>query len=161
VAFGFAIYLGYVDREGQNTHVVYLVAVQLAHATGARSLQRAGTQRFRQELCPYRLGLDRRHGRVDGGGLPRQGWCGFLARVGRHLIRVGPARAVRRSCRSWPSAGSGRAASNRRAVIVGGGQAAEDLIKVLEASPINEPTSLIIMNKPSCHSETISTKLRY
>ena len=52
--------------------------------------------------------------------------------------------------------------------IVGGGQAAEDLIKVLEASPINEPTSpineptsLIIMNKPSCHSETISTKLRY
>jgi hypothetical protein len=46
-------------------------------------------------------------------------------------------------------------------VIVGGSQAAEDLIKVLEASPINEPTSLIIMNKPSCHSETISTKLRY
>jgi hypothetical protein len=38
-ALGFAIYLGYVEREGQSTHAVYLVTVLTAALANALMLQ--------------------------------------------------------------------------------------------------------------------------
>jgi Undecaprenyl-phosphate glucose phosphotransferase len=141
-ALGFAIYLGYVEREGQSTHVVYLVTVLAAAVANTLMLQaldlysvpalNAFVRSFARIAVAWTVVMA---GLTAGA---------FLGKVGADFSRVwiatwylsglfvlfGERLVVSQLVKGWIRQGR----LNRRAVIVGGGQAAEDLIKALEAS---------------------------
>jgi Undecaprenyl-phosphate glucose phosphotransferase len=141
-ALGFAIYLGYVEREGQNTHVVYLVTVLTAAVANSLMLQaldlysvpalNAFVRSFTQIALAWTVVMA---GLMAGAFLGKVGadfsrvWIatwyvsGLLALFGERLV-------VSQLVKGWIREGR----LNRRAVIIGGGKAAEDLIKALEAS---------------------------
>ena len=141
-SLGFIIYLLYVEREGPPTHLVYLVAVLLAAAANTLILQALGlytlpafsafVRSFARIAVAWTL--------VVAGLMP----LAFFVKVGADFSRVwivswyvsalsalfaerlGLSLLVRR----WTKEGR----LNRRAVIVGGGPEAEQLIAALEAS---------------------------
>jgi Undecaprenyl-phosphate glucose phosphotransferase len=141
-ALGFAIYLGYVEREGQSAHIIYLGAVLTAAAANTLMLQA-----FDLYSVPALSAFVRSFTRL---GL---GWTvvvaglmavAFFGKVGADFSRVwiatwyvsallvlfGERLALSQLVKRWIREGR----LNRRAVIVGGGQEAEELIKALEAS---------------------------
>jgi FlaA1/EpsC-like NDP-sugar epimerase len=142
VALGFAIYLGYVEREGQNAHLVYFAAVVTAAVANTLMLQAfdlynvpafsAFVRSFTRIALAWTLVM---------GGLMAGA---FFGKVGTDFSRVwivtwyasallalfGERLALSLLVRRWIRDGR----LNRRAVIVGGGPEAEDLIKALEAS---------------------------
>jgi FlaA1/EpsC-like NDP-sugar epimerase len=141
-ALGFAIYLGYVEREGQSTHVVYLVTVLTAALATSLMLQafdlysvsalNAFVRSFTRIAVAWTLVMA---GLTAGA---------FLGKIGADFSRVwialwylsglfvlfGERLVVSQLVKRWIKQGR----LNRRAVIIGGGEAAEDLIKALEAS---------------------------
>ncbi len=131
------------SARARSAHFIYLSVVLIAAAANTLLLQTfklysvPALQRVRQELRAHRARLDVGHRRPDGACLLREARRRFLAGVDRDLVRVDAAGAVRRAARSSRSSSrrwirEGRL--NRRAVIVGGGTEAEELIKALEAS---------------------------
>jgi Undecaprenyl-phosphate glucose phosphotransferase len=141
-ALGFVIYLGYVEGKGQNAHVVYLATVLIAALANTLLLQ--GSDLY---SVPALSAFVRSFARI---GLA---WTvvmaglmagAFLGKVGADFSRVwiagwylsglavlfGERLAVSFLVRRWIREGR----LNRRAMIVGGGPPAEDLIKALEAS---------------------------
>jgi Undecaprenyl-phosphate glucose phosphotransferase len=141
-ALGFAIYLGYVEREGQSTHAVYLVTVLTAALATSLMLQafdlysvsalNAFVRSFTRIAAAWTLVMA---GLTAGA---------FLGKIGADFSRVwialwylsglfvlfGERLVVSQLVKRWIRQGR----LNRRAVIIGGGEAAEDLIKALEAS---------------------------
>jgi Undecaprenyl-phosphate glucose phosphotransferase len=141
-ALGFAIYLGYVEREGESTHAVYLVTVLTAALANSLMLQAfdlysvsalsAFVRSFTRIATAWTLVMA---GLTAGA---------FLGKVGADFSRVwialwylsglfvlfGERLVVSQLVKRWIRQGR----LNRRAVIIGGGEAAEDLIKALEAS---------------------------
>jgi Undecaprenyl-phosphate glucose phosphotransferase len=141
-ALGFAIYLGYVEREGQSAHLIYLVAVVTAAAANTLMLQAfdlysvpalgAFVRSFTRLALAWTLVMA---GLMAGA---------FFGKVGADFSRVwiatwyasallvlfGERLALSQLVRRWIREGR----LNRRAVIVGGGHEAEELIKALEAS---------------------------
>ena len=142
-ALGFAIYLGYVEREGQGAHIVYLAAVLTAAAANTLLLQA-----FDLYNVPAFNSFVRSFARIA------FAWTivvaglmagAFFGKVGADFSRVwiahwyvsallmlfGERLALSQLVRGWVREGR----LNRRAVIVGGGPETEELIKALEASP--------------------------
>jgi len=141
-ALGFAIYLGYVEREGQSTHLVYLAAVLTAAAANTLMFQAfdlysvpalsAFVRSFTRIILAWTLVMA---GLMAGA---------FFGKIGADFSRVwmaswygaallalfGERLALSTLIRRWIKEGR----LNRRAVIVGGGHEAEELIKALEAS---------------------------
>jgi len=139
---GFGIYLGYVEREAQSTHFVYLAVVAGAAAANTLMLQTldlysvpsltAFVRSFTRIIFAWTLVV---------AGLMA---TAFFAKVGAEFSRVwiatwyvsallvlfGERLAVAQFVKMWIRQGR----LNRRAVIVGGGHQAEELIKALEAS---------------------------
>lgn len=141
-ALGFAIYLGYVEREGQSAHIIYLGAVLTAAAANTLMLQA-----FDLYSVPALSAFVRSFTRLA------LGWTvvvagmmavAFFGKVGADFSRVwiatwyvsallvlfGERLALSQLVKRWIREGR----LNRRAVVVGGGQEAEELIKALEAS---------------------------
>jgi Undecaprenyl-phosphate glucose phosphotransferase len=141
-ALGFAIYLGYVEREGQSAHVIYLAAVLTAAAANTLMLQVLDLYGV-----PALSAFVRSFARIA------LGWTfvvvglmvgAFFGKVGADFSRVWIASwyvsallmlfserlVLSRLVRGWIREGR----LNRRAVIVGGGAETEELIKALEAS---------------------------
>ena len=139
---GFAVYLGYVAREGESAHLIYLVAVFTAAAANTLLLQA-----FDLYNVPALAAFVRSFTRIA------LAWTvvvaglmagAFFGKVGADFSRVwivawyasallalfGERLLVSRLVRHWIREGR----LNRRAVIVGGGPEAETLIKALEAS---------------------------
>ena len=141
-ALGFAIYLGYVEREGQSAHLIYLATVLTAAAANSLMLQafdlysvpalNAFVRSFTSIAVAWTLVMA---GLMAGA---------FFGKVGADFSRVwiatwyaaallvlfGERLGCRMLVRRWIREGR----LNRRAVIVGGGEEAEELIKALEAS---------------------------
>jgi Undecaprenyl-phosphate glucose phosphotransferase len=141
-ALGFAIYFGYVEREGQSAPLIYLVAVVTAAAANTLMLQAfdlysvpalsAFVRSFTRLALAWTLVMA---GLMAGA---------FFGKVGADFSRVwivtwyvsallvlfGERLALSQLVRRWIREGR----LNRRAVIVGGGHEAEELIKALEAS---------------------------
>lgn len=141
-ALGFAIYLGYVEREGQSAHFVYLVAVLTAAAANTLMLQA-----FDLYSVPSLSAFIRSFARIGlAWSLVMAGLMAgaFFGKVGADFSRVwmatwyvsallmlfGERLVLSQLVRDWIREGR----LNRRAVIVGGGAEAEELIKALEAS---------------------------
>lgn len=139
---GFGIYLGYVERDGESIHVVYLGAVVIAAFANMAIFQTLGLYQL-----PGFSGFVRGFTRVV------FGWTvvmagmmslAFFVKVGAEFSRVwiavwfasglvalfGERLALSFLARRWIKEGR----LYRRAVIVGGGREAEQLIKALEAS---------------------------
>jgi Undecaprenyl-phosphate glucose phosphotransferase len=139
---GFAIYLAYVEREGQSAHLVYLGAVLLAAATNMLIFQALDLYRV-----PAFSNFVRSFARIS------VAWTAvmagmmtlaFFVKIGADFSRVwiaswyssallalfGERIALSLLSRRWIREGR----LYRRAVIVGGGPEAEELIKALEAS---------------------------
>jgi len=139
---GFAIYLAYVEREGSSAHFVYLAAVGIAAAATILILQVLDLYRvsaftsfvrsFARIAVAWTL--------VIAGMMS----LAFFVKVGADFSRVwiatwyasslaalfGERLVLSSLARHWIRTGR----LNRRAVIVGGGAEAEELIKALEAS---------------------------
>jgi Undecaprenyl-phosphate glucose phosphotransferase len=139
---GFAIYLGYVEREGMHTHIIYLVAVVTAATATVLTFQAfnlyqvtafsAFVRSFTRIVFAWSL--------VVAGMMT----LAFFGKVGADFSRVWIATwyaaaltllfaerlTLSRLVRQWIKEGR----LSRRAVIVGGGPQAEELIKALEAS---------------------------
>ena len=139
---GFAIYLLYVEREGTSAHLVYFMAVVIAAAANTFMLQVFNLYRL-----PAFTAFARSFTRVAfAWSMVIAGMMSlaFFVKVGADFSRVWIAAwyaaalgglfaerlAVSLLARSWIKHGR----LNRRAVIVGGGPEAEELIKALEAS---------------------------
>ena len=141
-ALGFAIYLAYVERDGSSAHLVYFVAVAIASAANTLMLQL-----FNLYRVPAFTAFARSFTRIA------FAWSmvvvgmmslAFFVKVGADFSRVWIATwyaaalgglfaerlALSFLARSWIRHGR----LSRRAVIVGGGHEAEELIKALEAS---------------------------
>jgi Undecaprenyl-phosphate glucose phosphotransferase len=139
---GFAIYLGYVEREAESAHVIYLAVVVTAAAANTLMLQT-----FDLYSLPALTAFVRSFARIA------LAWTlvvaglmagAFFGKVGADFSRVwiatwyasallvlfGERLALSQLVRRWIREGR----LNRRAVIVGGGHEAEELIKALEAS---------------------------
>jgi Undecaprenyl-phosphate glucose phosphotransferase len=139
---GFAVYLGYVAREGETAHLVYLAAVFTAAAANTLLLQA-----LELYSVPALSAFVRSFTRIA------LAWTvvvaglmvgAFFGKVGEDFSRVwiatwfatalfalfGERLLVSWLVRHWIREGR----LNRRAVIVGGGAEAEALIKALEAS---------------------------
>jgi Undecaprenyl-phosphate glucose phosphotransferase len=139
---GFAIYLGYVEREAESAHVIYLAVVVTAAAANTLMLQT-----FDLYSLPALTAFVRSFARIA------LAWTlvvaglmagAFFGKVGAEFSRVwivtwyvsallmlfGERLAVSQLAKRWIREGR----LNRRAVIVGGGHQAEELIKALEAS---------------------------
>jgi Undecaprenyl-phosphate glucose phosphotransferase len=139
---GFAIYLGYVEREGMHSHIIYLVAVLIAATATMLTLQA-----FNLYEIPAFSAFVRSFTRIF------FAWSmvvvgmmalAFFGKVGADFSRVWIATwyaaalsmlfaerlALSLLAKRWIREGR----LNRRAVIVGGGREAEELIKALEAS---------------------------
>ncbi len=139
---GFAIYLGYVEREGQSAHVVYLAAVLSAAAANTLMFQSfdlysvpalsAFVKSFARIAVAWSLVMA---GLTAGAFLGKvgadfsRGWIAIWYVSGLFVL-FGERLALSQLVKSWIREGR----LNRRAVIVGGGPAAEELIKALEAS---------------------------
>ena len=141
-ALGFAIYVGYVEREGLSAHVVYLAAVLTGAAANALMFQSfdlysvpalsSFVRSFTRIIVAWTLVVA---GLMAGA---------FFGKMGADFSRVwiaiwyvsaifalfGERLALSQLVKRWIREGR----LNRRAVIVVGGQAAEELIKALEAS---------------------------
>jgi Undecaprenyl-phosphate glucose phosphotransferase len=141
-ALGFVIYLAYVEREGASTHLIYLAAVLIAATANTLTLQAlnlyeipalsAFVRSFTRIIFAWSL--------VVGGMMA----LAFFGKVGADFSRVWIASwyvsalsslfaerlALSLLAKRWIREGR----LNRRAVIVGGGHEAEELIKALEAS---------------------------
>ncbi len=139
---GFAIYLGYVEREGMHTHVIYLIAVLTAASATILTFQAfnlyqitafsAFVRSFTRIVLAWSMVV---------AGLMA---LAFFGKVGADFSRVWIATwyvsalamlfaerlVLSRLTRNWIKEGR----LSRRAVIVGGGFQAEALIKALEAS---------------------------
>ncbi|HZP08501.1 undecaprenyl-phosphate glucose phosphotransferase [Methyloceanibacter sp.] len=139
---GFAIYLGYVEREGMHTHIIYLVAVVTAATATVLTFQTfnlyqvtafsAFVRSFTRIVLAWSM--------VVAGMMT----LAFFGKVGADFSRVWIATwyasalavlfaerlVLSRLVRKWIREGR----LSRRAVIVGGGLQAEELIKALEAS---------------------------
>jgi FlaA1/EpsC-like NDP-sugar epimerase len=139
---GFAIYLGYVEREGMHSHVIYLIAVVIAATATTLTFQAfnlyqveafsAFVRSFTRIIIAWTL--------VVVGMMA----LAFFGKVGADFSRVwiatwyfaaltmlfGERFALSLLARRWIKEGR----LSRRAVIVGGGREAEELIKALEAS---------------------------
>ncbi len=139
---GFAIYLAYVEEKGQSAHLVYLAAVLIAAAATALMFQA-----FDLYNVPALSAFIRSFSRITlGWSLVVAGLMAgaFFAKIGADFSRVwivtwyglallalfGERLALSALVRRWIREGR----LNRRAVIVGGGEEAEALIKALEAS---------------------------
>ncbi len=141
-ALGFAIYLGYVEREAQSAHLIYLGVALTAAAANTLMLQT-----FDLYSVPALTAFVRSFTRIA------LAWTlvvaglmagAFFGKVGADFSRVwiatwygsallvlfGERLVVSQLVKSWIREGR----LNRRAVIVGGGHQAEELIKALEAS---------------------------
>ena len=139
---GFAIYLGYVERDEQSAHLIYLAVVLTAAAANTLMLQT-----FDLYSVPALSAFVRSFTRIA------VAWTlvvaglmagAFFGKVGADFSRVwiatwyvsallmlfGERLAVAQFVKGWIREGR----LNRRAVIVGGGHEAEELIKALEAS---------------------------
>jgi Undecaprenyl-phosphate glucose phosphotransferase len=141
-ALGFAIYLGYVEREGQSAHLIYLVAVVTAAAANTLMLQAfdlysvpalsAFVRSFTRLALAWTLVMA---GLMAGAFFGKVGadfsrvWIATWY-VSALLVLFGERLALSQLVRRWIREGR----LNRRAVIVGGGHEAEELIKALEAS---------------------------
>jgi Undecaprenyl-phosphate glucose phosphotransferase len=140
--FGFAIYLAYVERDGQTAHLVYLAAVLTAAL--ANSLM---FQAFDLYSVPALSAFVKSFSRIVlGWSLVMAGLMAgaFFGKIGADFSRVWIATwygsaltalfverlVLSALVRRWIREGR----LNRRAVIVGGGPEAEGLIKALEAS---------------------------
>jgi Undecaprenyl-phosphate glucose phosphotransferase len=139
---GFAVYLGYVAREGETAHLVYLLAVITAAAANTLLLQALELYSV-QALGAFVRSFTRiaLAWTVVVAGLMVSA---FFGKVGADFSRVwiatwyvsalialfGERLVVSLLVRRWIREGR----LNRRAVIVGGGPEAESLIKALEAS---------------------------
>lgn len=141
-ALGFGIYLAYVEREGENAHLVYLGAVLIAATANMLMFQALDLYRvpafsafvrsFTRITVAWTL--------VMGGMMA----LAFFGKVGAEFSRVWIATwylsalfalfserlALSLLAKRWIKEGR----LSRRAVIVGGGHEAEELIKALEAS---------------------------
>ncbi len=139
---GFAIYLLYVEREGTSTHVIYLAAVLIAATANILTFQvfnlyevpafSAFVRSFTRVVFAWSMVVV---GMIS---------LAFFGKVGADFSRVWIASwyvsalsalfaerlALSVMARRWIKEGR----LNRRAVIVGGGREAEELIKALEAS---------------------------
>jgi FlaA1/EpsC-like NDP-sugar epimerase len=139
---GFAIYLGYVEREEQSAHLIYLAVALIAAAANTLMLQgfalysvpalNAFVRSFTGIAVAWTLVVA---GLMAGA---------FFGKVGADFSRVwiatwfvsallmlfGERLVVSQLVKRWIREGR----LNRRAVIVGGGHEAEELIKALEAS---------------------------
>jgi Undecaprenyl-phosphate glucose phosphotransferase len=139
---GFAIYLGYVEREGMHSHVIYLGAVVVAATATTLTFEAfslyqveafsAFVRSFTRIIIAWTL--------VVVGMMA----LAFFGKVGADFSRVWIATwyvaalstlfverfALSLLAKRWIKEGR----VNRRAVIVGGGSEAEELIKALEAS---------------------------
>jgi Undecaprenyl-phosphate glucose phosphotransferase len=141
-ALGFAIYLGYVEYEGERAHLIYLIAVLTAAAANTLILQA-----FDLYNVPALSSFVRSFTRlILGWTLVMAGLMAgaFFGKVGADFSRVwivtwyasallvlfGERLVLSQLVRHWIREGR----LNRRAVIVGGGPEAEELIKALEAS---------------------------
>jgi Undecaprenyl-phosphate glucose phosphotransferase len=141
-SIGFAIYLGYVEREGAHPHLVYLGPVLLGAAANTVMLQAFDLYRV-----PAFVAFVRSFTRIAlAWTLVMAGMIalGFFFKVGAEFSRVwmaawyvsagvalfGERLALSILAKRWIKEGR----LNRRAVIVGGGHEAEQLIKALEAS---------------------------
>jgi len=139
---GFAIYLLYVEREGTSTHITYLIAVLIAATANMLTFQA-----FNLYEVPAFSAFVRSFTRiVFAWSLVVVGMMAlaFFGKVGADFSRVwiatwyfaalsmlfGERLALSLMARRWIKEGR----LNRRAVIVGGGHEAEELIKALEAS---------------------------
>ncbi len=139
---GFAIYLGYVEREGQSAHLVYFVAVVTAAVANTLMLQA-----FDLYTVPAFSAFVRSFARIALAwtvviaGLMAGAFFGkvsadfsrvwIVAWYGSALLALfGSRLALSQLVKHWIRQGR----LNRRAVIVGGGPEAEALIKALEAS---------------------------
>jgi Undecaprenyl-phosphate glucose phosphotransferase len=139
---GFSIYLAYVERESANAHLVYLGAVLIAATANMLMFQALDLYRV-----PAFSAFVRSFTRITVawtlvmGGLMA---LAFFGKVGAEFSRVWIATwylsallalfserlALSLLAKRWIKEGR----LNRRAVIVGGGHEAEELIKALEAS---------------------------
>jgi Undecaprenyl-phosphate glucose phosphotransferase len=139
---GFAIYLGYVERQGQSAHLVYFGAVLIAAAANTLMLQAfdlysvAALGAFVRSFTRIVVGWSLVMAGLMAGA--------FFGKVGADFSRVwmatwylsalflmfGERLALSQLVKRWIKEGR----LNRRAVIVGGGPATEELIKALEAS---------------------------
>ena len=139
---GFGIYLGYVEREGMHTHIIYLAAVLVAATATTLTFEAfnlyqieafsAFVRSFTRIIIAWSL--------VVVGMMA----LAFFGKVGADFSRVWIATwyvsalsalfverlALSRLAKKWIKEGR----LSRRAVIVGGGRQAEELIKALEAS---------------------------
>ena len=141
-ALGFAIYLSYVEHEGQSAHLIYLAAVVTAAIANTLMFQA-----FDLYSVPALSAFVRSFTRIA------LAWTlvvaglmagAFFGKVGADFSRVwiatwyasallalfGERLALSLLVKRWIREGR----LNRRAVIVGGGHEAEELIKALEAS---------------------------
>ncbi|OFW71362.1 MAG: undecaprenyl-phosphate glucose phosphotransferase, partial [Alphaproteobacteria bacterium RBG_16_64_48] len=141
-ALGFAIYLSYVEHEGQSAHLIYLAAVVTAAIANTLMFQA-----FDLYSVPALSAFVRSFTRIA------LAWTlvvaglmagAFFGKVGADFSRVwiatwyasallvlfGERLALSLVVKRWIREGR----LNRRAVIVGGGHQAEELIKALEAS---------------------------
>jgi len=139
---GFAIYLSYVEQEGQSAHFIYLAAVGTAAAANTLMLQAfdlyrvpalsAFVRSFTRIALAWTLVVA---GLMAGAFFGKVG--GDFSRVwiatwyaSALLVLFGERLALSLLVKRWIREGR----LNRRAVIVGGGPEAEELIKALEAS---------------------------
>jgi FlaA1/EpsC-like NDP-sugar epimerase len=139
---GFAIYLGYVEREGQDAHLFYFGAVALAAAANTLILQ--GLDLYRLPAFSAFVSSFARiffTWTIVVAGMMA---LAFFVKVGADFSRVwivswyasalvalfGERMTLSLLTRQWIQEGR----INRRAVLVGGGSEAEELIKALEAS---------------------------
>ena len=139
---GFAIYLGYVEREAQSAHLIYLGVALVAAAANALMLQT-----FDLYSVPALSAFVRSFARIAlAWSLVVAGLMAvaFFGKIGADFSRVwiatwyasallvlfGERLVVSQLVKGWIREGR----LNRRAVIVGGGHEAEELIKALEAS---------------------------
>ena len=141
-ALGFGIYLAYVERDSESVHIVYLGAVLIAAAANMvifqalKLYQLPAFSRFVRSFTRILLGWT-----VVMAGMMS---LAFFVKVGADFSRVwiaswyasgllvlfGERLALSLLARRWIKEGR----LYRRAVIVGGGPEAEQLIKALEAS---------------------------
>ena len=139
---GFAIYLGYVEREAQSAHLIYLAVAMVAAAANTLMLQT-----FDLYSVPALSAFVRTFARIAlAWSLVVAGLMAvaFFGKIGADFSRVwiatwyasallvlfGERLVVSQLIKGWIREGR----LNRRAVIVGGGREAEELIKALEAS---------------------------
>ena len=139
---GFGIYLVYVEHEGGRLHFIYLVAVLTAATANMAILQALNLYQM-SSFAAFVRGFTRI---VFGWTVVMAGMMalGFFVKVGADFSRVwiaswyasallalfGERLALSLLAKRWIREGR----LYRRAVIVGGGTEAEDLIKALEAS---------------------------